>query len=181
MPEYLLHSGTFAQNAHQIILCREDVREGLLKTRRQNEPLSALLHRRAFIPRQMLAAQLERLLAAMGQNEQFEVALVPRSAFAKLSVELICWSGGASLGWLQDGSGSVFSNDCEASASFYAAVGHVWAALLKGWKRKVTVAHTLRCWLAGRDLDVRETDSAMVRNWEVGASQQLKVVSRKTG
>jgi hypothetical protein len=154
-------------NLDYAILCREDVREGLLKERVKNEPLSALLHRRAFLSRGTLAAMLERLLKAMSQYEEFEVALLPQSAFAKLELELVCWQNSASVGWLQDGSESVFASDPITSGSFHVAIGHAWDRLRKGWKRKTLVMRTLRKWLAGKELDVRERDSAIVQNWDV--------------
>jgi hypothetical protein len=168
MPDYLFRDeGGFAQGEYKIILCREDVREGLLKERARCEPLSALLHRRAFLSRRTLAAMLRRLLEAMEQYEGFEVALLPRSAFAKLELELVCWQNSASVGWLQDGSESVFANDPITSGSFHVAIGHAWGRLRKGWKRKALVMRTLRKWLAGKELDVQEQDSAIVRNWDV--------------
>jgi hypothetical protein len=168
MPDYLFRDEAgFVQGEYKIILCREDVREGLLKERVKNEPLSALLHRRAFLSRGTLAAMLERLLKAMAQYEGFEVALLPQSAFAKLELELVCWQNSASVGWLQDGSESVFASDPITSGSFHVAIGHAWDRLHKGWKRKTLVTRTLRKWLAGKELDARERDSAIVQNWDV--------------
>ena len=167
IPAYLFRAEEgFAQGIYKIILCRDDIREGLLKERSANEPLSMLLGRRAFLSRATLAAMLSRLVCAMEQNELFEVALLPRSAFAKLELEIVCWERSASVGWLQDGSESVFANDPITSGSFHVAVGHAWGRLHKGWKRKSLVIRTLRKWLSGRDLDIQEPDSAIVRNWE---------------
>lgn len=87
LPEYLFAlDESFTSGPHRVILCREDVREALGKERSQSLPLSTLLGRRVFVPRQMLAAQLQRLLAAAEAREDFEIALVPRSAFAKLKL-----------------------------------------------------------------------------------------------
>jgi len=168
MPDYLFREDeSFAAVPHKIILCRDDVRVGLLKERRLNEPLSALLRRKAYMRREQLADQLWRILGAMEQNDQFEVALLPRSAFAKLELEIVCWTNSAAVGWLQDGSESVFANDPITSSSFHVAVGHAWNRLHKGWKRQSLVKRTLRKWLAGKELDVREADSAIVRNWDL--------------
>jgi hypothetical protein len=167
LPDYLFREKAFAAGAHRIILCREDVQEGLLKERRQNEPLSAILHRRAFVTPRTLAAMLTRMLEMAAQNERFEIALVPRSAFAKLELELVCWRYSASVGWLQDGSESIFANDPITSGCFYAAIEHTWGKLHKGWKRQSLVQRTLRKWLVGKGLDVVEPDSAIVRNWDV--------------
>jgi len=167
MPDFLFRDqGDFELGKHQIVLCRDDVQDGLVRQRVQNEPLSALLHRRAFISRDSLAAMLERLLAAMKTNDQFEVALLPRSAFTKLELELVCWQNSASVGWLQDGRQSVFANDPITSGSFHAAIGHTWARLHKGWKRQPLVMRTLRKWLAGKDLGPPEPDSVIVQNWD---------------
>ena len=168
MPDYLFRTqSAFEPGKHQIVLCRDDVQEGLVRQRTQNEPLSALLHRRAFISRDTLAAMLERLLEAMKSNDQFEVALLPRSAFAKLELELVCWQDSASVGWLQDGRQSVFANDPITSGSFHAAIGHIWGRLHKGWKRQPLVRRTLRKWLAGQELDPPAPDSVTVQNWHV--------------
>lgn len=168
IPEYLFNSdGLFAPGPHRIILCREDVQEGLTKTRRRNEALSELLGRNAFVPRAALAAQLKRLLDAMAENEAFEVALMPRSAFDKLELELIHWRNSVSLAWLQNGEESMFDNDPIIARSFSSALDYTWSRLHKGWKRKASVMRTLRKWLAGRELDVQEEDSAFVQHWEL--------------
>jgi hypothetical protein len=168
MPDYLFRDdGSFVPGEHKIMLCREDVREGLSKERVQNEPLSALLHRRVFLSRGMLTDMLKRLLGAMEQYEQFYVALLPKSAFVKLELELVCWKNSASVGWLQDGAESVFANDPITSGSFHVAIDHAWDRLHKGWKRKTLVMRTLRKWLAGKELDIQEQDSAIVRNWDI--------------
>ena len=168
MPSYLFSDqGVLGPGPYQIVLCRDDLQEGLARQRVQNEALSALLHRRAFISRDTLAAMLERLLDAMKDNDQFEVALLPRSAFTKLELELVCWQDSASVGWLQDGRQSVFANDPITSGSFHAAIGHVWARLHQSWKRQPLVRRTLRKWLAGKELEPAEPDSVMVQNWHV--------------
>ena len=168
IPDYLFRAEEgFAQGEHKIILCRDDIREGLKKERVLNVPLSALLHRRTFLNQGTLKAMLTRLLKEMEKNEQFKVALLPRSAFAKLELELVCWQNSASVGWLQDGTESVFANDPITSGSFHVAIGHAWDRLHMGWKRRKLVMRTLRKWLAGKELDVQEPDSAIVRNWDV--------------
>ena len=167
IPEFLFsEDGYFANSAHYIILCRDDIKAGLRKERARNEPLSALLHRRAFLTRGLLAASLKRLVEAMEQNENFEVALLPQSAFAKLELEMVCWRNSASVGWLQDGSESVYANDPITSGSFHAAITHTWNKLHKGWKRKSSVLRNLRKWLAGKELDQQEPDSVFVQNWD---------------
>jgi hypothetical protein len=168
MPDYLFRGdGGFAPGEYKIILCRDDVREGLLQERAQNVPLSALLGRRAFISRKTLHAMLKRLLGETERNERFELALLPKSAFQKLELELVCWQDSAAVGWLQDGSESVFANDPITSGSFHVAIGHAWDRLHKGWKRKTLVTRALRKWLAGRDLEKQEPDSVIVKNWDV--------------
>lgn len=168
LPAYLLReNSSFAVGPHKIILCREDVREGLGKARRMHEVLSAVLHRRAFVPREMLAAQIKRLLAAMEERDDFEVALMPRTAFEKLEQELVCYKNSITIGWLQNMQQSVYCNDEATAGSFYGFIGHTWQKLQVGWRRQSTVARTLRRWLAGKDLDVQEHDSPQVQNWDV--------------
>lgn len=167
LPDYLFgESSNLPEGSYRIILCRDDMQEGLMKERRQNEPLTALLHRRAFVTRQMLTAQIVRLLDLMGQNENFEVALIPKSAFDKLELELVCWKNSVSVGWLQDASESIFVNDPVSTGSFHTAVNHVWDRLHKSWKRRPMVMRTLRKWLNGKELDVNWPESATVRNWD---------------
>ncbi|MDL2237373.1 hypothetical protein LJC56_06045 [Christensenellaceae bacterium OttesenSCG-928-K19] len=167
MPDYLVGSGTFASGPHRIILCREDIQEGLQKERRMHEPLSALLHRRAFVTRELLAKQLARLIEAMNTRDDFEVALMPKTAFQKLQTEMICFENSVSAAWLQDMRESVFADDEATSGSFYGSVGYTWDKLMAGWKRKRTVISQLRKWLNGKELDKQEEDSAVVKNWDV--------------
>lgn len=167
-PGYLFSAdGAFSKGKHRIILCREDVRQGLKKERRMHEVLSAILGRRAFVTRDMLAAQLERLVRAAQQHDDFEVALMPKTAFKKLQIEMVCWQDSATIGWLQDMGESVFSNDMATSGAFQASIDYAWDKLLAGWKRKSTVLRNLRKWLAGKELDQQEKDSAIVENWDV--------------
>ena len=51
--------------------------------------------------------------------------------------------------------------------SIYAYIGVVWDRLHKGWKRRRDVLTTLRKWLIGRELDVQESDSIAVQNWNI--------------
>ena len=168
LPRYMLSDdGVFAPAPHKIILCREDVQAGLAKARRMHEVFSTMLHRRAFVPRDMLAAQLRRLLNAMEQREDFEVALMPRTAFENLGLEMVSWHNSVTIGWLPNMKESVFCDDEATAGSFYEFIEHTWERLHKGWKRKDAVARTLRRWLAGKGLDAVEKDSAMVQNWSV--------------
>lgn len=166
IPDYLFaDEAVFAQGAHRIILCKEDVHDALKHTRKKNEALSILLQRKTYVPRKILVDELERLLQAMKEHDDFEVALMPYSAFKKLELEMVCWHNSAAVGWLQDGSESVFANDPITSGSFSAAIDHTWAKLHKGWKRKRDVAATLRKWIAGEIESEPEEDSATVKNW----------------
>ena len=168
LPDYLFREDeAYAPVPHKVILCREDVRDGLSKERRKHEVMSALLHRRAFVPHDMLAAQIRRLLSAMQISNDFEVALMPKSAFDKLELELICFKNSITIGWLQDGSESVFCNDEATAGSIYGYVDVLWDKLHMGWKRKRNVQATLRKWLSGKDLDEKDVDSAAVLNWDV--------------
>lgn len=168
LPVYLLrYDESFATGPHKIILCREDVQEALGKERRMHEVLSAVLHRRAFVTCSILSAQLRRLLSAMEEREDFEVALMPRSAFEKIGIELISFRNSVTIGWLQDMSESVFCDDEATAGSFYGYLSLVWDRLHKGWKRKRNVAATLRKWLAGKELDGKDQDSKIVKNWDM--------------
>ncbi len=163
MPEYLLlGEGSFAPGPHKIILCREDVMEGFLKERRMNEVMSAILHRRAFAPRRILSSQVARLVEAMETREDFEVALMPRSAFAKLNLEMVSFRDSVTIAWLQDMSESVFNRDEATAKTFYSFLDYTWNKLQKGWKRKKTVSATLRKWMTGQELD---------QDWEPGAQE----------
>ena len=168
LPDYLFCGAEAnAAGPHRVILCREDVRDGLSKKRRMHEVMSALLHRRAFVTQDMLAAQMRRLLRAMQERDDFEVALMPKSAFEKLELELVCFRNSITIGWLQDGSESVFCNDEATAGSIYGYVNVVWDRLHMGWKRKRNVQATLRKWLSGKELDANDSDSAAVLNWDV--------------
>ncbi|MDL2258429.1 hypothetical protein LJC42_04675 [Eubacteriales bacterium OttesenSCG-928-K08] len=168
MPGYLFSkSNHFAPGPHKIILCREDVREGLQKERYMHKPLSALLHRRAFVTRDMLAKQLSRLVDEMNSREDFQVALMPKTAFQKLQTEMICFDGSVSAAWLQDMSESVFADDEATSGSFHGSVDYTWERLMAGWKRKRTVISQLKKWLNGQELDNQDEDSVIVKNWDV--------------
>ena len=168
LPDYLFRDDeTFVPGPHKIILCREDVRDGLSKERRRHEVITAMLHSRAFVSREMLATQIRRLLTAMHDRVDFEVALMPKSAFEKLELELVCFKNSITIGWLQDGSESVLCNDEATAGSIYGYVGVVWDRLHMGWKRKRNVQATLRKWLAGKELDAQDSDSAAVLNWDV--------------
>lgn len=168
IPDYLFNEGGgFTSGAHRIILCREDIKEGLLDEYRPNPTLSKLLKKDVRVPRTMLAAQLKRLLSAMKKNKDFEVALIPRSAFKKLEMELIYWPDSAALGWLQDNTESMFDVDPVTICSFASAVDHTWSKLHKGWKRYRNVSATLRDWTRGIGLDEHEEDSAIVKHWDI--------------
>ncbi len=174
-PAYMLRdTPDFAPGPHRIILCREDVREGLAAQRQMHDALSALLGRRAFVPRQMLAAQIGRLVEEMSERDDFEVALVPRAAFEKLQLELVCFRDSVSVGWLQDMSESVFANDRATSGSFYGAIDFAWDKLLNGWKRKDVIYRQLRKWLRGKELNASEKETAAVLRWEVLPQDEKK-------
>ncbi len=168
VPRYLFNkSNLFLEGEYYIILCREDVRDGLLLERRRHEVFSDVLYDEIFVPSGILSGQLRRLLKAMDSNENFNVALMPRSAFKKLNIELICYKNSVSVCWLQDMSESVFCGSEGVSGSLHNYVEVVWDNLHKGWMRKAAVRRTLRKWLAGKELDVLDKDSATVLNWEI--------------
>lgn len=168
LPDYLFSdTGMFDNGSYRLILCREDMQDGFVRQRFMHGPLSTLLGRRAFITKEMHIAQTRRLLSAMKAHSDFQVALVPRVAFDKLKMELVCWQSSVSVGWLQNMENSVFADDRATSGSFYGYLGFVWGKLLAGWKRQDKVARLLRKWLDGKELNKEGVDSANVRNWDV--------------
>lgn len=167
LPQYLFPKNTeFEKGPYRIILCKEDVRDGLKKERRMHEVLSSLLQRRVFVPRDMLKNQIRRLLEAM-KRDDVEVALIPKTAFDKLQTELITFENSVSIAWLQDMSESVFADDEATSGSFYGSIDYTWDKLMSGWKKKKTILIQLRKWLAGKDLSTKEDYSVVVKNWDV--------------
>lgn len=160
LPEWLFSAdGVFENAPHRLALCREEVQAGLAQSRRLHGPFSEILGRKVYLPREMLAAQLGRMVDAMGKNPDFEVALVPRSAFQKLELELVHWpagaagQAGAALGWLQNGGESLLATDAPTCTSYANAAEQIWSKLQKGWKRPKTVKATLRKWLKGKGLE----------------------------
>ena len=76
------------------------------------------------------------------------------------------WKDSVSVGWLQDLSQSVFSDDKATSGSYYGFIDYVWGKMLSGWKRRDNVMRQIGKWLNGMELDRTESDSAIVRNWD---------------
>lgn len=166
VPPYIFAgSDTFAPGRHRIILCREDIIDGLKGQRRKHDALSELLGRRAFISCTTLRAQLNRICDAM-ERDDFEVAILPRIAFSKLMMEIVCWENSVSVAWLQNLDESVFADDKATSGSFYGAIDYVWDKLLAGWKSQDAIRRQLRKWIAGRDLGKVREDSAVVKKWD---------------
>ena len=79
----------------------------------------------------------------------------------------MCWQNSASVGWLQDGSQSVFTNDKATNGSFYGFFGYTGGKRQQGWKHKHHTLPRLRKWLADKGLDVQEKDSSIVKSWDV--------------
>ena len=151
---------------HKIILCREDIKEGLSMPSRKHEVLSLIFGREVHITREQLRKQLEKMLDEMAKNENFQVALMPRVAFNKLKVEMMCWKNSVTVAWLQDNSESVLIVD-NNSFSFHAAIDYVWEKSLAGWKRQTTVSKTLRDWVSAKGLTESEKSSTIVQNWTI--------------
>ncbi len=168
LPRYIFREhAAFAPGPHKIILCREDVRDGLSKERRMHEVMGEILNRRAFVSRSVLAAQVRRLLKAMAEKPDFEVALVPRVAFEKLNLELVCFRDSVTIGWLNNMKESVLTLDEATAGSIYGYVGIVWDRLHQSWKRQTGVRAMLNKWIVGQALTEPLKDSAAVRNWDV--------------
>ncbi|MCL1873978.1 MAG: hypothetical protein FWF85_07670 [Clostridiales bacterium] len=168
LPEYLFReTEELAPGPHRIIFCREDIREALSRKYTRHHLLSALLHNDVIIRREMLSKQLNRLLDTMKQRGNVEVALLPRIAFKKLQVEMICWKNSVTVAWLQNLSQSAFTDDGISSRANYASLDFIWKKMLSGWKHKDKVMRQIGKWLKGMDLDIEENDSVIVRNWDV--------------
>lgn len=167
LPDYLFaEDDTLLSGPHRLIFCKEDVREALVNGG-PSLPLSILLGREVILPPELVAAQLQRLLDTMRQNPGLEVALMPKVAFDKLELEFIHWHHSVALGWLQDRSQSLFTDDMPTCRGFANAANNVWNRLHKGWWRKKNVRPTLRKWLAGEGLGESDEDSMFVKAWRV--------------
>ena len=165
IPDYLFSTEEDYLNApHRIILCSEAIKECLMSKETELEVLSLIFGRKIYAKREKMIEIVKKLLFAMSQNDSFQVALMPRIAFSKMRLEMICFNDSVTVGWLQNGNESVLSVD-NNSASFYEAINYIWDKSLQGWKRKTTVAKTLRKWLSGKGLDEATQDSAIVQNW----------------
>lgn len=167
IPDYLFASEEgFSNFSNKIILCREDIIESLSAKEIEHGVISMLLGKRASVQKKIIEDSLKRLLIAMEQNENFQVALMPRVAFNKLRLEMLCFKDSVTVGWLQDGTESVLSVD-NNSTSFYESINYVWDKSLQGWKRKPVVMKNLRKWLSGKGLNEITENSAIVQNWHI--------------
>lgn len=166
-PSYLFSSGgELSPGPHKLILCLEDVRKSLTQST-PSGVLGDLMQKPVSIPKDLSATLMKRVLALMEERSDFEVALVPRVAFKKMQLEMICWQDSATVGWLQDHSQSVYTNDEVVSGSLYGSVDYLWDRLLAGWKRQDRLRRQIRKWLSGKELDVKLEDSAIVRGWDI--------------
>lgn len=150
----------------RVILCREDVREALGKSRYAQDLFSETLGRKAYVSRNILRSQLQRLLDALRSRDDVEVALVPRLAFERISLEMVVYKESALIAWLSESVPSVYSEDEVMCGSLYGYGEFIWNTLLAGWKRKESVARLLRHWLRGEGLDEEEVVSAQIRGWD---------------
>lgn len=167
-PAYLFSpDGGFSPGPHRLILCYEEVRKALAQSRTPCGLLGEMAGKPVSVPRELHAVAIRRVLAMMEARSDFEVALVPRVAFKKIKMELVCWQDSAMVAWLQDFRQSVYTHEERASSSLYGAIGYIWDRLLAGWKRQDRIRRQLRKWLAGKELDVRLEDSAIVRGWDI--------------
>lgn len=155
----------FAPGSYKMILCTEDVRSIFLKPRIQHGALRDLMGQPATLPRETGKMLIQRVLKAMEKHPDFEVALVPRCAFKKLQLEMVCWQNSATVAWLQDHSQSSFTIDEATSNALHGSIEYTWDRLLAGWKRQDRIRRQLRKWLADKDLDTTFEDSAIVRGW----------------
>lgn len=163
--------GMSSMHAGRLILCREDVRESLAKERRKHEVFSELEGKRLFVRRETAAMQLRRLLRLMEEWEDFEVALVPRLAFNRISLHFAVWEE-ESLGmWLPDGTKSAYSDHPSISESIYKYGEYIWKRLMVGWRKKTIVARQFKKWIRREDLDMVYKDSKYTQNWGVGPKE----------
>lgn len=167
-PNYLFsRGGELSPGPHKLILCLEDVRKSLTRASTPSGVLGDLMHKPVSMPKEMSVTLMKRVLTLMEDRHDFEVAIIPRVAFKKIQQEMICWQDSVTVGWLQDHSQSVFANDEVVSGSLYGSVEYLWDRLLSGWKRQGNIRRQIRKWLAGKELDVKLEDSAIVRGWDV--------------
>lgn len=150
----------------RIIFCREDLREALGKTRFIQDMFAETVKRRVFVRREMLVGQLQRIIAALRDRDDVEVALVPRLAFERIGLEMAAYKDSAMLVWLSDSMQTVYSEDEVMSGSIYGYGEFIWGTLLAGWKRKSSVLRLLLRWLREEGLDEEEAISAQVRGWD---------------
>ena len=114
-----------------------------------------------------IPSQLNRLLDMMKKRDDVEVALMPRIAFEKLQLEIICWKNSATIAWLQNLSQSSFTIHEDSCRGEYLLLNLLWNKLLSGWKNKDKVIQQIGKWLSGIELNNKESDSAIVRNWDI--------------
>ncbi len=157
----------FPQVPIKLILCRDDLLEALCKERKLNVPISEVLGHRAYIPSNTLKRQLSRLLEAMQERSDCEVALVPKCAFDRIGVETLTLKDSASLAWLNEPVRSIYTEDEALTNSMCGFCDYVWDRLLAGWKRKSNVVRQLKKWLKGEELDAIYRETSAMRNWDV--------------
>lgn len=167
-PAYLFSKdGAFPDGPHKFILCYEDVRRALSQPKTANGALGMLMQKLVSVPHELHAEMVRRVLAMMEERSDFQVALVPRVAFRKIQMELVCWQNSAAVAWLQDHSQSMYTVDEVVSGSLYGSIDFLWSRLLAGWKRQDHVRRQLRKWLSGKDLTGKLESSAIVRGWNI--------------
>ncbi len=168
VPQCLLQPDEgFPQVPIKLIMCREDLLEALCKERKLNVPISEVLGHRAYVPSNTLKRQLSRLLEAMQERNDCEVALVPKCAFERIGVETLTLKESASLSWMNEPVRSVYTEDESITNSMYGFGDYVWERLLAGWKRKSNVVRQLKKWLKGEELDALYRETSAMRNWDL--------------
>ncbi|MDL2254594.1 hypothetical protein LJC49_11140, partial [Ruminococcaceae bacterium OttesenSCG-928-I18] len=130
----------------KLILNKDAVRTALQKQRTAHEVFGKVAGRRVYLPREILAAQLARILHAAEVRDDFEVALVPQKAFEKIGLEMVSFEGSALLAWTSDTLQSVYTSDETMRGSIHGFGLHTWDRLQAGWKRKRATLPLLRNW-----------------------------------
>lgn len=166
MPDYLFWPEGGYNVPVQLSLERESLRHALSRERTVHDFYSEVCGRKVYVPREMLAAQLARVLEQLQVSEDFEVALMPKKAFDKIGMEMVSWRDSAVLCWLGDTMQSVYTPDETMRGSIHGFAEYTFGRMMASWKSKRQVVPLLRKWLREGLAEV-EGDSAYIRNWDI--------------
>ena len=157
--------GEFGPGHHRLILCREHMVDSMQSDSTYSLPLTLIEGKEVFVPKSIIACQIRRILEALEERRDFQVALVPMQAYSKIEIELVAWSGVAGFAWLQDGSGDFYDSNPWTLTSLEQAVSSVWNTLPSPWKAKDSVKAQLRAVLDGQKLRDFAHDQQIAEAW----------------